>query len=63
MGGERVRWVVGGGDSGRWRGWGWWGGRGEVAGVTGVVSLTRGRYPPSYLECLIHQDSENMAHC
>ena len=28
-----------------------------------VVKLTRGRYPTSYLECLSHQDSENIAHC
>ena len=34
-----------------------------VTGVTGVVRLTKGRYPPSYLECLSHQDSENIAHC
>ena len=34
-----------------------------VMGVTGVVRLTKGRYPPSYLECLSHQDSENIAHC
>ena len=36
---------------------------GGVRGVTGVVRLTRGRYPPSYLECLSHKDSENIAHC
>ena len=35
----------------------------EGEGVTGVVRLTSGRYPPSYLECLSHQDSENIAHC
>ena len=34
-----------------------------VTGVTGVVRLTRGRYTLSYLECLSHQDSENIAHC
>ena len=39
-----------------------------VTGVTGVmgvagVRLTRGRYPPSYLECLSHQDSVSIAHC
>ena len=34
-----------------------------VRGVTGVVRLTRGRYPPSDLECLSCQDSENIAHC
>ena len=31
--------------------------------VTGVRGGTRGRYPLSYLECLSHQDSENIAHC
>ena len=34
-----------------------------VTGVTGVVRLTKGRYPPSYLECLSRQDSENITHC
>ena len=34
-----------------------------VTGVTRVVRLTRGRYPPSELECLSRQDSENIAHC
>ena len=34
-----------------------------VTGVMGVVRLTRGRYPPSDLECLSRQDSENIAHC
>ena len=34
-----------------------------VTGVTGVVRLTRGRYPPSDLECLSRQDSENIALC
>ena len=34
-----------------------------VRGVMGVVRLTRGRYPPSDLECLSRQDSENIAHC
>ena len=34
-----------------------------VTRVTGVVRLTSGRYPPSYLECLSHQDSKNIAHC
>ena len=33
-----------------------------MRGVTGVTGVTRGRYPPSYLVCLIHQDSENIAH-
>ena len=32
-------------------------------GDDGVVRLTRGRYPPSDLECLSRQDSENIAHC
>ena len=31
--------------------------------ATGVVRMTRGRYPPSDLECLSRQDSENIAHC
>ena len=34
-----------------------------VMGVTGVVRLTRGRYPPSDLDCMRRQDSENIAHC
>ena len=40
-----------------------------VTGVTGVtrvtvvVRLTRGRYPPSDLDCLSCQDSKNIAHC
>ena len=34
-----------------------------VTGVTGGGRLTKGRYPPSYLESLSHQDSENIAHC
>ena len=34
-----------------------------VMGVARVVRLTRGRYPPSELECLSRQDSENIAHC
>ena len=34
------------------------------AGVLrGLSRLTRGRYPPSFLECLSHQDSENIVHC
>ena len=34
-----------------------------VMGVKGVVRLTRGRYPPSDLDCMRRQDSENIAHC
>ena len=32
-------------------------------GVTGVVRSTRGMYPPLDWDCLIRQDSENIAHC
>ena len=32
-------------------------------GLKGLRGLTRGKYPPSFLECLSHQDSENIAHC
>ena len=32
-------------------------------GGDGGDGETRGRYPSSYLECLSHQDSENIAHC
>ena len=35
----------------------------RVTGMTGVVKLTRGRYPPSDLDCLSRQDSKNIAHC
>ena len=34
-----------------------------VKGLAGMVRSTRGRYPPSDLECLSRQDSENIAHC
>ena len=57
-----------------WQGWrGWRGDKGDKGDKgeksdkgdrgDGVVRLTRGRYPTSYLECLSHQDSENIAHC
>ena len=34
-----------------------------ATGVTGVVRSTRGMYPPLDWDCLIRQDSENIAHC
>ena len=34
----------------------------EGEGVMGVVRLTSGRYPPSYLECLCLLDFKNIAH-
>ena len=53
-----------------WKFFGWnfldenlgWGGDG-LRGLTDVTGLTRGRYPPSDLECLSRQDSENIALC
>ena len=31
--------------------------------MRGLRGLTRGKYPPSFLECLSYQDSKNIAHC
>ena len=31
--------------------------------MRGLRGLTRGRYLPSFLECLGHQDSDNIANC
>ena len=33
------------------------------AGVTRVVRLIKGKFPPSDLDCMRRQDSENIAHC
>ena len=33
-----------------------------LRGLKGLRRLTRGRYPPSFLECLSHQDYENISH-
>ena len=43
---------------------GWWGAEGlrGLRGPRGLRRLTRERYPQSFLECLSHQDSENIAH-
>ena len=35
----------------------------ELMRVTGVVRSTWGMYPPLDWDCLIRQDSENIAHC
>ena len=37
--------------------------QGKMKGLRGLRGLTRRKYSPSFLECLSHQDSENIAHC
>ena len=34
-----------------------------AAGAEGAKKVDRGRNPQSFLECLSHQDSENIARC
>ena len=50
-----------------WGGWRGWRGLRGLRGPKGLRGLRRltvvGRYPTSFLECLSHQDSKNIAHC